>query len=158
MIKAQKQSKIIPIILVICGILFILGAFYFLINGIVNYKEQLSQKEWIITTAEVTSVNTRIKSGTPGSHRHRTVYDIDYRYEVDSQIYSCTIYGNVNKKEYGEIFKIKYNPLSPQESTHRLGPNKGFITTGVIAFIVCGIIGYRMISICFHKLPKWKKQ
>lgn len=57
-------------------------------------------------------------------------------------------------KEFGKIFKIKYNPLSPSDYTHRLNPDKGFIVSGIIAFVVFATIGYKVLSMSFRKRRK----
>lgn len=156
-IRVHKQSKNIPAILVVFGIIFISGALYFLIHGIISYQEQLTQREWIVTTATVTDVRKHIKSHGPKSHNHRIIYDIDYQYEVSGTIYANTIYGDIHSKECGENFNIKYDPLSPGNSTYRIKPDIGFIVTGIIGFVVCGAIGYRMLSMYFHKPKKRRK-
>lgn len=53
----------------------------------------------------------RIESNGISSNRFRyKVYDIEYQYEVNQNIYADTIYESTDKKEFGETFEIKYDP------------------------------------------------
>lgn len=58
----------------------------------------------------MTYVEERIESNGVSSNRFRyKVYDIDYQYEVNQNIYADTIYEYTDKKEFGETFEIKYD-------------------------------------------------
>ncbi len=153
MAKKKQSSKRIQIILFVAGLIFACGGIYFFINGITTYINQFVQKDWPVTTATVINVD-EYRSG----HKTRsTRYNILYQYEAEGNVYTGGIYRSNAPKKLGEAIEIKYNPDAPEESTRHLEPTFGIVVSGIVGFIIFGLIGFRMIRSAFPKKKKNKK-
>lgn len=141
----RKQSRFIQAVLFIAGFTFVCGAVYFFVHGIQTYIQQLDQRDWAVTTAKVIYVDERIESSGTRSRTHHKVYDIFYQYEAGENVYTGTIYGVNTGKDYGETFDIKYDPDSPKDSTHYLKPTAGSIVSGILGFLIFGLVGSFMM-------------
>lgn len=65
---------------------------------------------------------------------------------VAGLIFACGgIYRSNAPKKLGEAIEIKYNPNAPEESTRHLEPTFGIVVSGIVGFIIFGLIGFRMI-------------
>lgn len=148
----KKKKLKIPIF----GIVIIFFGIAFFIMGITSYIQQLGQRDWSVATATVINVDERTETGggRHGHRSHRTVYDILYQYEVNGNVYTGEIVKNNVPKTLGETLEIKYDPDAPENSTTALEPAPGLMISGVIMFIVFGLLGCRMI---WEPLAKKKK-
>lgn len=157
--KANKKRKKLSVVNLLFGIIFFCGAIYLLVNGLSNYIERVKQSDWIETDAVVISVNESVESSGVGLRHttYRTVYDVEYQYDVDGNKQMGTIYHSSDKKEAGEIFKIKYNPADPSKSTDELKASGGYILTGMLGFVLIGAIGLLLLSSFFRDIKKKNK-
>ncbi|MFR8001566.1 MAG: DUF3592 domain-containing protein [Hydrogeniiclostridium sp.] len=133
----KKKKRTIPIF----GIIFICFGIASFSIGITGYIEQLGQRDWSVTTATVINID-EYRSG----HKNRsTRYNILYQYEANGNVYTGEIVKSNTPKTLGETLEIKFDPDAPENSTQYLEPAPGFVVSGVIGFIIFGLIGYRMI-------------
>ena len=90
-----------------CSVLFFCGAIYLLFNGFSNYIERVKQRDWIKTDAVVISVYELIESNSIGLRHttYRTVYNVEYQYDVDGNKHIGTIYHSSEKKKLEKFFK-----------------------------------------------------
>lgn len=130
-VKNAAKSGL-PIFLTTTAIIFLICSFTAFWNGSVNYKIQTEQLNWEITNAEVYHVSERIVSSNGKSHMRSYEYDIYYRYTVDGQSYTGVIEDQNSPQNIGDTFEIKYNPESPEESTHILEPSRSYIVSGSV--------------------------
>ena len=108
----------------IIGIIFAVAGLYFIYQNINGFVETCNQKDWETATATVVNIRQRYESHGIHSRGSKLVYDVFYEYTADGKIYSGTIYGTADySKKTGASFEVKYNPLSPGESTHILSPS-----------------------------------
>lgn len=146
MAKHTRAGGVRFLILII-GIIFACGGFYFLGNGIHTYINQFEQDDWCLSTATVINVNEYYKS-----HKSRSKsYDIIYQYEAENNIYTNTIYRTNSARKLGDTFEIKYNPAMPSESTQYTKPTFGIVVSGFFAFLLFGYIGFRMIKTALYR-------
>jgi hypothetical protein len=153
------MDKIHPsrLLLFAAGILFTGASVYILVYDIVTYIQQFGQMDWEVTDATVTQVVERRQSagGLHSARRSHTVYDLYYQYAVDGTTYTNAIYGLNAGKQDGETLAIKYDPAAPQNATHDLQPNFGYVVSGALGFIVFGAVGLRMAQ---SALPMRKRK
>lgn len=150
--KAKTQSKVSQRVFAVIGSLLICVAFGILIYDIYTYVRQFDQRDWETASATVIGVQERthnIKGPDATAY-----YDIEYQYEVNGNVYTGLIDGINTAKDLNETFDIRYDPNAPQNSTHYLKPNNGFIVSGILGFLVFGGIGSRMVLIVFGKNKK----
>lgn len=124
------------------GMIFILGGIYIAFCGVSNYIQQLEQQDWRIVMATVTEVQQR-KESSGGRHSHtKTVYDITYEYNFNSDSYTGEIVGTVTPKNIGDTFDVKCNQDSPEISTHILEPRADALIgnlLGACLFVAAGL-------------------
>lgn len=133
----EKLKYLIPFCSLLLGIIFVVSSVIAFSNGRLNYKKQLEQSDWEITNATVSYVQEDFDYSHGSS---RTYYDIHYDYVVDDQIYSGIIQDRSLPEDIGKSFEIKYDPQSPEESTHILEPSKSFITSGTVFGILAIVL------------------
>lgn len=157
--KANNKRKRLSVANFLFGIIFFCGAIYLLVNGFSNYIERAKQGDWLETGAVVISVNESTENSGVGLRHttYRTVYDVEYQYDVDGNKYIGTIYHSSDKKEVGEIFKIKYNPADPNKSTHQLEEDGGYILMGILGLVLIGAIGLLLMFSFFCDIKKKHK-
>ena len=106
-------------------------------EGIYNYINEHTQKDWIAIYAEVSDISSEYSSTW---RRHgsssRASYDITYQYEVEGQKYSDMLYNQGDPMALGEKVKIKYDPMAPEKSTYILSPS----ISNMIVFLICGSV------------------
>lgn len=122
----QKIKSILPGFVFFIGIILSFSCISTIITGISIYKEDIKKIDWIKTTAEIISVDERLTT----SGEKYTVYDISYRYTVDDIVYSG-LYTSISKQKAGNSLEIKYDPNSPDDSTHIMEPRKDYIESAV---------------------------
>lgn len=144
----KKKSKVS-----IWGIILICFGIAFLVTGIAGYMQQLGQKCWPVETATVLNVEQRTESsgGRHGYRHRRTVYDITYQYEANGNVYIGEILKSSTPKKLGETFLIKFNPHMPNSSTEYIKPSLAPVLSGLVAFVLFGFSGFRMIRKPFTK-------
>ncbi len=128
-------------VLKIFGIIFILGAIYIAACGISNYQKQLDQKDWRVVTATVTYVKQYKKSTGLRKNRSKTVYDIIYEYNFNSDCYMGEISGTVTRKNIGDTFDVKCDPTAPECSTHILQPLPDALVANIFGACMFGLVG-----------------
>lgn len=143
----EMRTKRVRVLALIVGIVFACGGVYFLINGIFSYANQFKQEAWPVATATVINVD-KYRSGHKGRSKR---YDIIYQYETDSDIFTGTVYRSNFAKNIGDTLEVKYNPDAPNESTVSTEPTLGFLISGILAFIIFGFIGFRLIRGAFGR-------
>ena len=146
-----KLKTRLPAFLITAGFIFLMCSIIAFWNGSVDYRMQLKQKDWTITTATVTFVDTKVE-GAKGPHygHTSTSYNIYYEYSVDDQLYTGIIENQNQTRKIDSSLEIKYNPKSPAESTHFLEPSKEFIVSGSI---------FAVLSVAFISLSLyWAKK
>lgn len=134
----------------ILGFLAMLAGLYIMVMSASNYISQCKKDSWIQTEAVVTDVSSRISS--TGKHSS-TVYDIDYKYEVNGETYCGEIRGTNSILLLGDTVKIKYDPNDLSDSTASLNVN---ISELLVPF-VCGLIVFSM-GVLFSGLLPWLKR
>lgn len=144
----------------IIGIIFAVAGLYFIFQNINGFVETCNQKDWETATATVVNVQQRYESHGIHSRPSKLVYDVFYEYTVDGKIYSGTVYGTADySKKVGTSFEVKYNPLSPGESTHILSPSVPNLIFGIavsivyilLSLIITGVIKFKHIHSVFNK-------
>lgn len=141
----MKKGIIFQIFLRLFGIFILFIGIRMIGEGIYNYINEHTQKDWITIYAEVSDISSEYSStwSRHGSHSYVS-YDITYQYEVDGQEYSDILYNRGEPMALGEKVKIKYDPNAPGNSTHILSPS----IYNMIIFLICGsiftTIGYFM--------------
>ena len=144
----------------IIGIIFAVAGLYFIYQNINGFVETCNQKDWEIATATVVNIRQRYESHGIHSRGSKLVYDVFYEYTADGKIYSGTIYGTADySKKAGVSFEVKYNPLSPGESTHILSPSVMNLIFGIavsvvyilLSLIITGVIKFKHIRCVFNK-------
>ena len=147
----RKDSKFGRGILFAAGLIFASAAIYFLAYDVHAYCRQFEQKDWPMATATVIHVEAR-REGRRG-HYH-TRYDIYYQYEAAGNLYSGAIYGLNAARQYGERFPVKYDPRSPENSTHYLEPTWGIVASGILGLLIFGLAGGLMMRSALGKKKK----
>ena len=141
----MKKGIIFQIFLRLFGILILFIGIRMIGEGIYNYINEHTQKDWITIYAEVSDISSEYSRtwSRHGSHSHVS-YDITYQYEVDGQEYSGMLYNRVEPMALGEKVKIKYDPNAPEDSNYILSPS----IYNMIILLICGsvftTIGYFM--------------
>ena len=134
-ICSKNTSVIFTVAFRIMGIIVLLIGIRMIIEGVLNYVEEHKQTDWILTTAEVTDISSRVTSSSR-KHHSDTVFDITYQYEVDGNAYSDVLYNRSRAFMLGDRIKIKYDPDKPEKSTDILSPSFGnlilFLTFGAV--------------------------
>lgn len=131
----MKRNAIIRFVARIVGIVILIVGIRMIAEGTITYIEQHQQNDWVVITAEVTDVSSRLRN-TKSQHKQRsTVYDITYEYEVDGEIFSDEIRSQPTPRLVGDDIKIKYNPDAPEESTTSLSPS----ISSLLVFVVFGL-------------------
>lgn len=148
----RKESNFVRVLTFVMGLIFVCGGLYFLIDGIHSYINQLRQKDWKSATAVVINV----EEYHTGHKSHSIRYNIMYQYETENDIYTGKIYRTASPKNLGDMLEIKYNPLSPNQSTTYINPNFKIIISGCIAFLIYGFIGFCMIRSALLKKSLWQ--
>lgn len=141
----------------IFGLIFMLGAIYIAFAGISNYANQLEQRDWRVVMAVVTDVSQRrVSSGIRHSHHKKTVYDVTYEYNFNSDRYTGKIIGTVTRSEIGDRFDIKCDPESPENSTHILEPRPDALVANLLGACIFAAIGLWLSGTfeCFSRLIK----
>ncbi len=119
----------------IMGLLVLILGIRMMIEGVWNYAEQQKQTDWILTTAEISDISSRV-TGSSRKHPSDTVFDITYQYEVDGEVYSDILYNRGRAFLLGDRIKIKYDPEQPENSTDILSPSFG----NLILFLAFGSV------------------
>lgn len=144
----------------IIGIIFAVAGLYFIYQNINGFVETCNQKDWETATATMVNIRQRYESHGIHSRGSKLVYDVFYEYTADGKIYSGTIYGTADySKKTGASFEVKYNPLSPGESTHILSPSVTNLIFGIavsvvyilLSLIITGVIKFKHIRCVFNK-------
>ena len=112
---------------IIFAIIFCIAGVWLMIAGVNIYNEQVSQTDWIETTAYIYSEDFDSK------------YIYYYSYNVDDRTYYDKIETKGDAHNAGEYLTVKYNPKDPAQSTNNLKP---YIST----IIVNGLIGLLLIG------------
>ena len=133
----MKKGIIFQIFLRLFGILILFIGIRMIGEGIYNYINEHTQKDWITIYAEVSDISSEYSRtwSRHGSHSHVS-YDITYRYEVDGQEYSDMLYNRGEPMALGEKLKIKYDPNAPEDSTYILSPS----IYNMIILLICGSV------------------
>ena len=141
----MKKGIIFHIFLRLFGLFILYIGIRMIGEGIYNYIDEHTQKDWITIYAEVSDISSEYSStwSRHGSSSHVS-YDITYQYEVDGQEYSGMLYNRVEPMALGEKVKIKYDPNAPEDSNYILSPS----IYNMIILLICGsvftTIGYFM--------------
>lgn len=132
----MKSNSIIRIMARIVGLVVLILGIRMIAEGTLTYINQHKQTDWIVITAEVTDVSSRLRGSSSQHSQRNTVYDITYEYEVDGRIYSGEISSQPTPRLVGDEMKIKYNPDTPEESTTSLSPS----THDFLVFVIFGLV------------------
>ena len=132
----------------IIGVIFLLGAVFFAVQGVVIFARQMGQRGWVPAEAEVIWVDSRWESHGVRHSRSTLVYDAGYRYTVDGASYTGSVTGTVMARQVGDRMEIKYDPSAPERSTHILTPqpdalvlNLGFACfLGAVGLMTAGVL------------------
>lgn len=125
------------------GFAALFSGIYMMIGGVQNYIAQHDQMDWIVETAEVSDISSRVESTNSGARRSsRTVYDIIYQYEVNGQTYTNELRGASNIRMIGDTMKIKYDPEAPENSTTTLSPQLSDLLIPFGVGIVFSVLGF----------------
>lgn len=103
-------------------------------NNHMKYQQQLSQVDWPITQATVFQVD--IHQERSGRNHLEDCYDVQYRYEVNGQIYTGAAWHQWNEVRVGDVFPVKYNPEHPNQSNHVLEPSPRLLNASLV---LCGV-------------------
>lgn len=142
------------------GICFLLASIYFLISSFSTYFQQLDARDWRVSMATVTDVSSYFTStgfrGTP-----HLVYDIDYEYYINQDVYTGEITGMSDKKQVGDSFDIKYDSDSPEHSTDILEPRTDSLVVNIafsLVFVVFGLWCLGVLSFLFQWIKRQNKR
>lgn len=138
--EKSGKRRVRPFVLAV-GIVFLMGAIYFLLGGVRDCIKQLDEESWTVTAATVISVEE--------SRSNTKSYNIIYSYETGYDIYTGKIYESNEPKKIGDCFEVKYDPNEPNESTTRLKPTLGTVISGISAFLIFGVVGCGLIKSAF---------
>lgn len=127
----------------ILGFMALYASIRILTGGVQDYIEQHQQKDWIVTTAEVIDISSRVESHGSGRRSDSdTVYDITYQYDVDGEVYSDELNGRTKICRVGDEIKIKYDPDAPENSTTTLSPQLRELVFLLIFGTIFGVLGF----------------
>lgn len=140
---SMKKGLLFTVAFRLLGIFILFQGLRMIGEGIYNYIDEHTQKDWITIYAEVSDISSEYSStwSRHGSSSHVS-YDITYQYEVDGQEYSDMLYNRGEPMALGDKVKIKYDPDAPENSTDILSPS---IYNMIIFFIfgsIFAVIGY----------------
>lgn len=143
----------------IVGIIFVIGAIWIAVKGVAAYRDQLDARDWCVWPAVVTNVASRIETSASGTHfMRKTVYDIDYEYNVYGDIYTGRIIGTVSSQRIGDIIDIKWDPDAPENSTDVLEPRPGALAVNLVGSCIFAVIGLYVAGLQELIAGRWKKR
>lgn len=118
--QPSKLSKLLPIISITFGVIFIFASIHFAYIAIDTFREQYEVKDWPVKMASVTDVTEHqgvLKGKNQFSLKPITLYNIEYEYFTGYDRYKGVITDSPDNMETGDIFDIKHSPDSPEIST-----------------------------------------
>lgn len=133
---SMKKGLLFTVALRLLGIFILFQGLRMVGEGIYNYINEHTQKDWITIYAEVSDISSEYSSSSTRHGGSSVNYDITYRYEVDGQEYFGMLYNRSKPMALGDEVKVKYDPNAPGNSTDILSPS----VYNMIVFIVCGSI------------------
>lgn len=158
--KIRYPDTVRPAMVKVFGICFLLASIYFLISSFSTYFQQLDARDWRVSMATVTDVSSYFTStgfrGTP-----HLVYDIDYEYYINQDVYTGEITGMSDKKQVGDSFDIKYDSDSPEHSTDILEPRTDSLVVNIafsLVFVVFGLWCLGVLSFLFQWIKRQNKR
>ena len=129
------------------GFILLLAAFRLGWSAVQEYRTDLARRDWLETTAAVTSVESwqeRVTSGTKGNRRtrYKTFYQVTYTYAVDGVAY--TEHLERTQTPYTQIteIRIKYDPADPETNTVRLEPSLYNLIVPLCFSGLFGVLGW----------------
>ena len=95
------------------GALFLLWGIYTAVFGISQFRQELAQQDWRVSTATVTAVEQRWESSGGRHSSSKKVYDVTYEYAVNEGSYTGELVGDATPREVGDSFDVKVDPAHP---------------------------------------------
>lgn len=151
----SEYKQMLPATFFIFGLVILLISIILFATKTSDYCDEFKQKNWTVTNATITSIGTHKDStfSLDGSSSDTIIYDISYEYKVKEISYKGE-YGALKTNEIGNVIQIKYNPLSPNQSTNILEPNP-YPLIFAASLVVIGIL---LITISFASDNKRKNK